>query len=149
MDFTLYILVRLFYVSYYSRLHSDRADRPRAFSLSLLRTFYAEGLVDSRTFLSWLVQQMCTCNLAQAGFIARLADEYLDGMLVSRALTHPFIEACLNKLIEVRVFVRGYTWIGIHRDADSELFGEGAPRGYGQRHQASSIGMCSICVQDP
>ena len=44
---------------------------------------------------------MSTCNLAQVGFVARLADEYLDGMLVSRALTHPFIEACLNKFIEV------------------------------------------------
>ena len=58
--------------------------------------------MDNRTFLSWLVQQMSTCNLAQAGFVARLADEYLDGMLVSRALTHPFIEACLAKFAEVR-----------------------------------------------
>ena len=72
------------------------------YSLRLLRPFYAEGLVDNRTFLSWLVQQMSTCNLAQAGFVARLADEYLDGMLVSRALTHPFIEACLAKFAEVR-----------------------------------------------
>lgn len=70
-------------------------------SLSLLRTFYAEGLVDNRTFLSWLIQQMATCNLAQLGFVARLADEYLEGMLVSRALTHPFTEACLAKLGEV------------------------------------------------
>ncbi|KAI0356240.1 hypothetical protein OH77DRAFT_1401364 [Trametes cingulata] len=69
------------------------------YCLSLLRTFYAEGLVDNRTFLAWLVQQMATCNLAQAGFVVRLADEYLDGMLVSRALTRPFIEACLNKLV--------------------------------------------------
>ncbi len=70
-------------------------------SLSLLRTFYAEGLVDNRTFLSWLVQQMATCNRAQLGLVARLADEYLEGMLVSRALTHPFTEACLGKFMEV------------------------------------------------
>ena len=70
-------------------------------SLSLLRTFYAEGLVDNRTFLLWLVQQMATCNLAQLGFVARLADEYLEGMLVSRALTRPFLEACLGKYVEV------------------------------------------------
>ncbi len=75
-------------------------------SLSLLRTFYAEGLVDNRTFLAWLVQQMSTCNLAQAGFVVRLADEYLDGMLVSRALTRPFIEASLVKLEEVRTVPR-------------------------------------------
>lgn len=44
---------------------------------------------------------MVTCNLAQAGFVARLADEYLDGMLGSRALTKPFADACLGKLVEV------------------------------------------------
>jgi hypothetical protein len=57
--------------------------------------------VDSHTFLVWLVQQMTTCNLAQAGFVAHLADEYLDGMLASRALTKPFVDACLAKLTEV------------------------------------------------
>ncbi|KAI8993842.1 hypothetical protein BD414DRAFT_480612 [Trametes punicea] len=71
------------------------------YCLSLLRTFYSEGLVDNRTFLAWLVQQMSICNLAQAGFVVRLADEYLDGMLVSRALTRPFIEACLAKVVEI------------------------------------------------
>lgn len=70
-------------------------------SLDLLRSFYAEGLVDNRTFLAWLVQQMSACNLAQLGFLARLADEYLDGMLTCRALTRPFAEACLARLAEV------------------------------------------------
>ncbi|KAI0675055.1 hypothetical protein C8Q78DRAFT_1010248 [Trametes maxima] len=72
-----------------------------SYCLSLLRTFYAEGLVDNKTFLAWLVQQMITCNLAQAGFVVRLGDEYLDGMLVSRALTRPFVEASLSKLLEI------------------------------------------------
>ncbi|RDX50110.1 hypothetical protein OH76DRAFT_1402976 [Lentinus brumalis] len=72
------------------------------YCLSLLRTFYAEGLVDNRTFLSWLVQQMSICNLAQAGFVARLGDEYLEGMLVSRALTRPFLDASLAKLKEIQ-----------------------------------------------
>jgi len=71
-------------------------------SLELLRKFYSEGLVDNTTFLAWLVQQMGTCNLAQAGFVSRLADNYLDGMLGSRALTRPFAEACLVKLLEVK-----------------------------------------------
>ena len=74
------------------------------YSLSLLRSFYAEGLVDRRTFLAWLVQQTCTCNLAQLGFVARLAEEYLDGMLVSHALTRPFVEACINRLAEVTIY---------------------------------------------
>lgn len=30
-------------------------------------------------------------------------DEYLDGMLVCRALTHPLVEACLTRLSEVGV----------------------------------------------
>ncbi|KAF8638047.1 hypothetical protein AX16_010679 [Volvariella volvacea WC 439] len=72
------------------------------YCLKLLRTFYAEGLVDKRTFLVWVVSQMSTCNLAQAGFITRLADEYLEGVKSSRALARPFVEACLCKLSEIR-----------------------------------------------
>jgi mediator of RNA polymerase II transcription subunit 12 len=71
-------------------------------SLKLLRTFFSDGLVDGRTLLAWIVQQMGSCNLAQAGFITRLADEYLDGMISSRALTRPFIDACLYKISEVQ-----------------------------------------------
>ena len=74
-----------------------------SYSLDLLRSFYSEGLVDNRTFLSWLVLQMCTCNLAQASFVARLADEYLDGILACRALSRPFVDACLTKISEVRI----------------------------------------------
>jgi mediator of RNA polymerase II transcription subunit 12 len=73
-------------------------------SLQLLRTFYSEGLVDNATFLTWLIQQLGTCNLAQGGFLTRLADQYLDGMLGSRALIRPFIDACLAKLSEVPIF---------------------------------------------
>ncbi|EFI28177.1 hypothetical protein CC1G_14204 [Coprinopsis cinerea okayama7 len=76
-----------------------------AYSLKLLRTFYREGLVDRKTFLVWLVQQMAICNLAQAGFVTRLVDEYLDDMLTIRALARPLAEACLTKLAEVRGFV--------------------------------------------
>lgn len=69
-----------------------------------------EGLVDSRAFLTWLVQQMSTCNLAQTGFVAHLADEYLDDMLPNRALAKAFIDACIAKLTEVRnmIFCRQY-----------------------------------------
>lgn len=86
---------------------SDSESRERwvsrfRYCLQLLRPFYAEGLVDSRAFLTWLVQQMSTCNLAQTGFVAHLADEYLDDMLTNRALTKPFVDACLAKLTEIR-----------------------------------------------
>ena len=70
-------------------------------SLQLLQTFYTEDLVDHRTFLTWLIHQMMTCNLAQVGFVIRLADEYLEDVLNSRALTRPLAEACLTKLFEV------------------------------------------------
>lgn len=86
----------------YVRILRNRVGVLTGASLNLLRTFYAEGLVDNRMFLSWLVQQMSTCNLAQLGFVSRLADEFLDGMLASRSLTHPFVDACLNRLVEVR-----------------------------------------------
>ncbi|KAH9166651.1 hypothetical protein EDB89DRAFT_2128588 [Lactarius sanguifluus] len=51
------------------------------YSLDLLRSFYSE---------------------AQAGFVARLADEYLDGILACRALSRPFVDACLSKISEIR-----------------------------------------------
>ncbi|EKM53974.1 uncharacterized protein PHACADRAFT_196411 [Phanerochaete carnosa HHB-10118-sp] len=86
---------------------SDQASRDRwvsrfTYSLSLLRVFYAEGMVDHRTFLAWVVQQCGTCNLAQLGFVIRLADEYLDGMLVCHALVRPLVEACTVRLSEIR-----------------------------------------------
>ncbi|KAF8887702.1 hypothetical protein BD779DRAFT_1672530 [Infundibulicybe gibba] len=86
---------------------SDPETRERwisrfTYCLKLLRSFYREGLVDHRTFLVWVVQQISTCNLAQAGFVTRLADEYLDGMFGSRALARPFADACLGKLSEIR-----------------------------------------------
>lgn len=70
-------------------------------SLKLLRTFYAEGLVDHKTFLVWFVHQMGACNLAQAGFLSRLADEYLTPIMACRALARPLVDACLTKLLEV------------------------------------------------
>lgn len=59
-------------------------------------------MVDSRVFLVWMVQQMKTCNLAQAGFVTRLVDEYLDDVLRCLPLAKPLVEACTNKLSEVR-----------------------------------------------
>ncbi|KAH8119597.1 hypothetical protein DFH11DRAFT_1501865 [Phellopilus nigrolimitatus] len=70
------------------------------YTLDLLRVFYLEYMVDHTTFLSWLVQLLGTCNLAQAGFVARLAEDYLTGMSSCRALVKPFIDACLAKLQE-------------------------------------------------
>jgi mediator of RNA polymerase II transcription subunit 12, fungi type len=69
-------------------------------SLSLLRSFYVEGLVDQVTLLVWIVQQMAVCNMAQAGFVTRLAGEYIQGILISRPLCRPFVEACLCKITE-------------------------------------------------
>ena len=74
-------------------------------SLQLLKAFYSEGLIDNRTFLAWLVQQVGTCNLAQLGFVARLADEYLDGLLNCRALARPFADASLSRISEVSIDV--------------------------------------------
>ena len=103
LDLALQLLVRHFCSSCRRRTGcADASWCPD--SLELLRTFYAEGLVDNRTFLTWLVQQTGTCNLAQLALVARLADQYLDGMLINRALTHHFVDACLNRLEEARYF---------------------------------------------
>ncbi|KAG9310592.1 hypothetical protein JVU11DRAFT_9154 [Chiua virens] len=81
----------------------DRWVSRFSYCLQLLRPFHADSLVDSHTFLVWLVQQMMTCNLAQAGFVVHLSDEYLDGVLASCALTKPFADPCIIKLSERRV----------------------------------------------
>ncbi|KAK7692890.1 hypothetical protein QCA50_004525 [Cerrena zonata] len=86
---------------------SDRDSRERwisrfSYSLQLLRNFYAEGLVDNRTFLAWLIHQLYISNLAQLGFIARLVDEFMEGIVSTRALTRPTVEACLNRLSEIK-----------------------------------------------
>ena len=96
--------VSRFSYTYVITLRIDQADVAQTVSsLKLLRTFYHEGLVDSKTFLSWLVQQMKGCNLAQGGFITRIVNEYLDDIVKSLALAKPVIEASLNKLSEVRL----------------------------------------------
>lgn len=86
---------------------SDAESRDRwvsrfTYCLKLLRPFYDEGLVDHRTFLTWLVHQMAACNLAQSGFVAHLADEYLDGVLEKRPLAKLLLDACIAKLNEVK-----------------------------------------------
>ncbi|TFY65710.1 hypothetical protein EVG20_g5379 [Dentipellis fragilis] len=93
--------------STFRRILSDTKTREQwisrfSYCVSLLRSFYSEGLVDNRTFLSWLVLQMGTCNLAQACFLGRLSDEYLEGILTCRALAHPFAEACVLKMTEIQ-----------------------------------------------
>ncbi|KAL5506968.1 SRB8 [Sanghuangporus vaninii] len=71
------------------------------YSLDLLRIFYLEYMVDRTTFLSWLVQTIGNCNLAQADFMARLADDYFSELGSCRAIVKPFIDACLAKLQEI------------------------------------------------
>jgi hypothetical protein len=120
MDIPIYIQVKLHYPRY-----SNCGLTPSC-SLDLLRSFYSEGLVDNRTFLSWLVLQMCTCNLAQASFVARLADEYLDGILACRALSRPFMDACLSKISEVQIMLT--TVIDTtNKYLDAKFFRQGNP----------------------
>jgi hypothetical protein len=65
---------------------------------------------------------MGSCNLAQAGFVTRLADEYLDGIIVSRALSRPFVDACIVKIFEARQLVFVLT-TSFRVSADTRYFG--------------------------
>ncbi|KAG9004810.1 RNA polymerase II mediator complex subunit [Tulasnella sp. JGI-2019a] len=71
------------------------------YTISLLREFYAEGLVDHATFLFWLAQQVGESNIPQLGFIAKLADEYIEDLLKHRGFLRPFIVGLVEKLVEV------------------------------------------------
>ena len=73
----------------------------RNVSLELLKVFYVEFMVDQATFLSWLVQQLVTCNMAQASFLIRLAEDYHSDLVTRRALAKPFADGCLARLTEV------------------------------------------------
>jgi hypothetical protein len=70
-------------------------------SLQLVRAFFEEGLLDQRTFLVWVTQQMESSNLAQASFVLRLADEYSSELFTSRAFARPVADALLSKYTEV------------------------------------------------
>ncbi|KAJ7251846.1 hypothetical protein B0H12DRAFT_1202710 [Mycena haematopus] len=61
--------------------------------LELLRPFFSEGLVDSRTFLVWL----------PSWFFGAARGRNLDGIMKSRPLARPFIDASLSKLSEIRL----------------------------------------------
>jgi mediator of RNA polymerase II transcription subunit 12, fungi type len=58
-------------------------------------------MVDHATFLLWLAQQVPAVNLAQLGFVAKIAEEYLEGLLQHRGFLRPFIEGCTVKITEV------------------------------------------------
>jgi hypothetical protein len=96
-------------------------------------------MVDSTTFLTWLIQQMATCNLAQAGFVTRLADSYLDDMLTTRALTRPFVDACFTKLLEV-VFLLFICvpWTDSYDHTDTHYPSQGVPPRHGGTNQNDS-----------
>lgn len=91
----IYTLVKRYFRFFWS-------ERSCFLSLDLLRVFYSEVMIDHATFLMWLVQTFASCNLAQAGFIARLVDDYLPGISASRALLRPLMESCLSKCSEVQ-----------------------------------------------
>ena len=59
-------------------------------------------MIEHTLFLTWISQTLSNCNLAQAGFVVRLLEDYLHGMESCRALLRPAINACLGKLQEVR-----------------------------------------------
>ncbi|KAG8882040.1 RNA polymerase II mediator complex subunit [Tulasnella sp. 332] len=85
---------------------SDPESRARwlqkfTYTISLLREFYAESLVDHATFLFWLAQQVGDSNIPQLGFIAKLADEYIEDLLQHRGFLRPFIVGLVEKLVEV------------------------------------------------
>jgi hypothetical protein len=124
MDLAVLILVRVYGIDWL------RPYLNQDVSLQLLRSFYSEGLVDNTTFLVWLVQQMGSCNLAQAAFVTRLADHYINGVLGSRALTRHFIDACLAKLSEVPISSFWYYASVIYQGSslDTKYFGTSISR---------------------
>ena len=72
------------------------------FSLALLREMFAESLVDRGTALLWISQQVGASSIPQLGFVVKLAEEYLEGLLEHRAFLRPFVTGLTDKLLEVR-----------------------------------------------
>ncbi|TFL04760.1 hypothetical protein BDV98DRAFT_330597 [Pterulicium gracile] len=74
-----------------------------SYTLQLLGPFYAEGLLDRRTFLSWIIQNFVTCNIPQACFMALLIEDYFEHLCYCRAFASPLVRSSLNKLDEIRM----------------------------------------------
>ena len=72
----------------------------------MLREMFAESLVDRGTVLLWVAQQVGTSTIPQLGFVVKLAEEYLEGLLEHRGFLRPFITGITDKLLEVRFPLR-------------------------------------------
>lgn len=58
-------------------------------------------MVDKRTFLSWVIQQLASSNLGQAPFVAFIAEGYLDDIVSSRPFAYHLAVAIVQRLVEV------------------------------------------------
>ena len=73
--------------------------------MELVREMYAESLIDHAVFLFWVAQQISASIIPQLGFVAKIAEEYHDGLLQHRGFLRPFIAGLVEKLVEVRLFL--------------------------------------------
>ena len=90
-------------------------------SIHLLRAFYADFMIDHTLLLTWIPQTLNSSNLAQAGFLIRLLEDYYPEMGSCRALLRLAINACLGKMQEVNDTVdsnrpKSYAHLYIHSD---------------------------------
>lgn len=58
-------------------------------------------MIDHATWLLFIANQISSSNIPQLGFMARVAEEYLDGLLQHRGFLRPLISGLVEKLVEV------------------------------------------------
>jgi mediator of RNA polymerase II transcription subunit 12 len=70
-------------------------------STSLLRLFFSNSLLDVRTLLTYLVNQLAASNLVQLGFLIQLVEQYEIDILGNAQLGRGMIDHACVKIKEV------------------------------------------------
>jgi hypothetical protein len=71
------------------------------YSTSLLRLFFAHSLLDIRTLIAYLVNQLAASNLVQLGFVVQLVEQYEIDILSNAQMGKGMIEYACVKIKEV------------------------------------------------
>jgi mediator of RNA polymerase II transcription subunit 12 len=67
-----------------------------------LKELHAEKLISVRILLSWLADQLSTCNLAQLGFVVQVLGEYLAEAAEHLSLARLIVRSTCHRIQEVR-----------------------------------------------
>ncbi|ORX33960.1 hypothetical protein BD324DRAFT_186207 [Kockovaella imperatae] len=72
------------------------------YSLALLRQLFNRHLISARVLGAWLVDMLASSNLAQLGFVARLAADHITALARHVHIARPCLRAACDRIVEIR-----------------------------------------------